>query len=73
MADVGELVDLLDLAVAAAAGVSTPADRQAAATIAAAQRRRRDYLGAAIVVAIAGGTGSGKSSLLNALDRKSVV
>ncbi len=67
MADVGELVDLLDLAVAAAAGVSTPADRQAAATIAAAQRRRRDYLGAAIVVAIAGGTGSGKSSLLNAL------
>ena len=50
MADVGELVDLLDLAVAAAGGVSTPADRQAAATIAAAQRRRRDYLGAAIVV-----------------------
>ena len=67
MADLGELVDLLDLAVADAAGVSTPADREAAATIAAALRRRRDYPGSAIVVAIAGGTGSGKSSLLNAL------
>ena len=67
MADLGELVDLLDLAVANAAGVSPSQDRQAAARIAAAQRRRRDYLGASIVVAIAGGTGSGKSSLLNAL------
>jgi GTP-binding protein EngB required for normal cell division len=67
MADLAELVDLLDLAVADAAGVSPPADRRAAATIAASQRRRRDYLGASIAVAIAGGTGSGKSSLLNAL------
>ena len=67
MAELGELVDLLDLAVANAAGVAPAADREAAATVAAAQRRRRDYLGGAIVVAIAGGTGSGKSSLLNAL------
>lgn len=67
MTDLAGLVDLLDLAVANAGGVSAPADREAAAMIAAAQRRRRDYLGAAIVVAIAGGTGSGKSSLLNAL------
>lgn len=67
MVELGELVDLLDLAVANAAGVAPPEDRDAAATIAAAQRRRRDYLGSAIVVAIAGGTGSGKSSLLNAL------
>jgi predicted GTPase len=67
MSDLGELVDLLDLAVATAAGVTPPADREAAAAIASAQRRRRDYLGASIVVAIAGGTGSGKSSLLNAI------
>ncbi len=67
MTDLAALVDLLDLAVANAAGVAAPEDREAAATIAAAERRRRDYLGAAVVIAIAGGTGSGKSSLLNAL------
>ena len=73
MAELGELVDLLDLAVANAAGVAPPADREAAATIAVAQRRRRDYLGGAIVVAIAGGTGSGKSSLLNALAGREIA
>lgn len=73
MADLSELVDLLDLAVANASGVSPPADREAAATIALSQRRRRDYLGAAIVVAIAGGTGSGKSSLLNALAEEEIA
>jgi len=73
MADLAELVDLLDLAVANASGVSPPADREAAATIAASQRRRRDYLGAAIVVAIAGGTGSGKSSILNALAEEEIA
>lgn len=67
MTDLGELVDLLDLAVANAAGVTPAADREAAAEIASAQRRRRDYLGGSIVVAIAGGTGSGKSSLFNAI------
>jgi hypothetical protein len=73
MADLLELVDLLDLAIAHAGGVTPPADREAAATIAAAQRRRRDYLGAAIVVAIAGGTGSGKSSVLNALAGRKIA
>jgi len=73
MADLAELVDLLDLAVANAAGVAPPADREAAATIAASQRRRRDYLGGSIVVAIAGGTGSGKSSLLNALAEEQIA
>jgi predicted GTPase len=73
MADLIELVDLLDLAVAHAAGVAPVEDREAAATIAAAQRRRRDYLGAAIVVALAGGTGSGKSSVLNALAGKEIA
>lgn len=67
MTDLGELVELLDLGVATAVGVTPDADREAAAEIASAQRRRRDYLGASIVVAIAGGTGSGKSSLLNAI------
>jgi predicted GTPase len=73
VADLGSLVDLLDLAVANAAGVSSPADREAAATMASTERRRRDYLGAAIVVAIAGGTGSGKSSLLNAIAGEEVA
>ena len=73
MADLSELVDLLDVAVANASGVSPPADREAAATIAASQRSRRDYLGASIVVALAGGTGSGKSSLLNALAEEEIA
>ncbi len=73
MADLLDLVDLLDLAVARAAGVTPSVDREAAASVAAAQRRRRDYLGSSIVVAIAGGTGSGKSSVLNALAGREIA
>lgn len=39
----------------------------------AAVRRRRGHLGASVVVALAGGTGSGKSSLLNAIAGEEVV
>ena len=64
--DLAPALDLLDLAVVASEGLASDADRAAAATLADAARRRREYLSGVIVVAIAGGTGSGKSSLLNA-------
>jgi GTP-binding protein EngB required for normal cell division len=67
MADLTEALDLLDLAVASSDGLATAASRDAAAEIAAVVRRRQDYFSDSIVVAIAGGTGSGKSSLLNAI------
>ena len=71
--DLTPALDLLDLAIASSEGLTSEADRDAAATLAAAARRRRDYLSGTIVVAIAGGTGSGKSSLLNALAGREVV
>ena len=66
-------LDLLDLAIASSDGLASEADREAAAGLAAAARRRRDFLSGAIVVAIAGGTGSGKSSLLNAIAGREVA
>ncbi|MEA3510628.1 MAG: GTPase [Actinomycetota bacterium] len=71
--DLTPALDLLDLAVASSEGLASQTDRDEAATLAAAARNRRDYLSGTIVVAIAGGTGSGKSSLLNALAGSEVV
>lgn len=67
MSDLFTTLELLDLAVASSGGLASEADREAAARTAAAVRSRREYLGHAILIAIAGGTGSGKSSLLNAI------
>jgi GTP-binding protein EngB required for normal cell division len=67
MADLLETLDLLDLAVARAAGVAGPHDVAEAARTASRLRRRRDYLGDYLMIALAGGTGAGKSSLLNAI------
>lgn len=71
--DLTPALDLLDLAVASSEGLASQTDRDEAAVLAAAARSRRDYLSGTIVVAIAGGTGSGKSSLLNALAGTEVV
>lgn len=67
MPDLSFLLDAIDLATARSEGVlpdDQVADLQA---IAGRIRTRHGYLGEALVVAFAGGTGSGKSSLLNAL------
>ena len=67
MSDVSDVLEHLDLAVALAEG-HVPTEELARAGEAA--RRARDqvgHLGATLVVALLGGTGSGKSSLLNAL------
>jgi GTP-binding protein EngB required for normal cell division len=66
-------LDLLDLAIASSEGLASEKDRKEAAVLAKAARQRRDHLSGGIVVAIAGGTGSGKSSLLNAIAGHEVV
>ena len=67
MPDITTALDLLDLAIASSDGLASGSSRKDAATIAAAARRRQDFFSDSIVVAIAGGTGSDKSSLLNAI------
>lgn len=71
--DTTPALDLLDLAIASSEGLASEADRDEAATLAAFGRRRRGFLSGTIVVAITGGTGSGKSSLLNALAGREIV
>jgi hypothetical protein len=73
MTDLPALIDLLDRVVAASAGVVPTGDMEHAAEIATAARRRRGYLGESLLVALAGGTGSGKSSLLNAVAGEEVA
>jgi GTP-binding protein EngB required for normal cell division len=67
MPDVREVLDLYDRLVASSVGLAPEADLERAAATGRAARRRLGYLGDTVVVALAGGTGSGKSSLLNAL------
>jgi len=67
MTDLAELIDLLDLAVVRAGGVAPPDAVARAADAARRARTRRALLTDTVVVALAGGTGSGKSSTLNAL------
>lgn len=73
MADLTVALDLLDLAIASSDGLASEPNREDAARIASAVRRRQDFFSHSIVVAIAGGTGSGKSSLLNAIAGRSIA
>lgn len=71
--DLTPALDLLDLAVASSEGLASQTDRDEAAALATAARNRKDHLSGTVIVAVAGGTGSGKSSLLNALAGSDVV
>ncbi len=72
MSDAPGWLDQYDRVVAAAAQ-HLPDDVLAAlARIARDQRERRAYAGTVLLVGLAGGTGSGKSSLLNALANEEV-
>jgi len=73
MADLVSLLDLADLAIARAEGTLDLSSRADIAQATARLRSRARYVGDFMVVALAGGTGSGKSSLLNALVSESVV
>lgn len=67
MTDVGSIVDGLDLVVGLADGHLHPDDLDRARRAALEARRRVGHLGSTLVAALLGGTGVGKSSLLNAL------
>lgn len=67
MVDLARAIDALGEAVEAATVFVAKEELAPAAELAEAVRTRHGFLGATVVVALAGGTGSGKSSLLNAL------
>ena len=73
VADVVEVLDLLDLALARSEGI-VPAGRHEELVEMARRIRIRDgFVGEVLVAALAGGTGSGKSSILNALADEELV
>ena len=67
MADLQEVLDAVDLSIARSDGVLPPAATDDLARVSRMVRRRSGFVGEVLVVALAGGTGSGKSSILNAL------
>ncbi|WKZ82524.1 MAG: hypothetical protein QY307_10650 [Acidimicrobiia bacterium] len=67
MSDIVDLVDGLDLVVALADGGLAETDLATARRDALRARREVGHLGATLVAALIGGTGVGKSSLLNAI------
>lgn len=72
MSDAREWLDAFDRVVAAAAGHLPDGVLAELAGMARDQRERRAYAGTAFLVGLSGGTGSGKSSLLNALANEEV-
>jgi GTP-binding protein EngB required for normal cell division len=73
MSDLSVLLDEIDLATGRSEDVLDDDVVQHLQSIARRIRKRRGYLGEALVVAFAGGTGCGKSSLVNALVGAPVV
>ncbi len=67
MRDLQELFDAVDLVVGGAVALVGAERAEEAGRELRDLRRRRGYLGSTLVVALVGGTGSGKSSLLNAI------
>lgn len=67
------MLDDLDRLVAHAAEVVDPDELEGPARLVRNARRRLGFLGDGFVVALAGGTGSGKSSLLNAIAGQQVT
>lgn len=67
MRDIVDVLDAVDLAVGHARGVLPDSDLERMERRARLLRDRRGYAGDVLVLGIAGGTGSGKSSLLNAM------
>jgi GTP-binding protein EngB required for normal cell division len=67
MSDLREIEDLLDLCMARSEDVLTEGEWQEMANLKGSVRVRRGFLGEVLSVALAGATGSGKSSLLNAM------
>lgn len=73
MSELISIIDGFDLVVALADGHVHPDDLARARADARATRERRGHPGGTLVIALLGGTGSGKSSLLNALAGEQVA
>lgn len=73
MTDVRDVLDTLDLALARSDGILDEATTAPMAQLAQRLRIRHGFVGEVLVVALAGGTGSGKSSIVNALVGEEVV
>jgi GTP-binding protein EngB required for normal cell division len=73
MVEARDVLDVLDLAITRSEGVLSTATIEDFAERARRARTRTGFLGEALVVAMAGGTGCGKSSILNALIGEDVV
>lgn len=73
MTDVRDVLDTLDLALARSDGILDDATTQPMAQLAHRLRIRHGFVGEVLVVALAGGTGSGKSSIVNALVGEEIV
>jgi len=71
--DLEALLDTADLAMVRSEGVLPEDERSELASVVRLARRRLGFLGEILVVAFAGGTGSGKSSLVNALVQETVA
>jgi GTP-binding protein EngB required for normal cell division len=67
VADLANAIQSLSAAVEAAAEMVPAEALEGVSAIARAAEQRHGFLGDTVVIALAGGTGSGKSSLLNAL------
>ena len=67
MTDMKELEDLLDLCMARTEGVLSKEHWEQLAALKGSARMRRGFVGEILAVALAGATGSGKSSLVNAM------
>jgi len=67
MTDLVGLLDLADMAIVRCEETLPSESRLEVARVVRRARRKLGYVGEALVVAFAGGTGSGKSSLINAL------
>ncbi len=73
MSDTITVVEGLNLVVSLATGHVQAGDLAVARTTADAVRSRTGYVGTTMVLALVGGTGSGKSSLLNAIAGDSIA
>lgn len=73
MTDLVALLDLADMAVVRCERSVPPETRLDLARVVRRARRKLGYVGETLVVAFAGGTGSGKSSLINALVSESIA
>jgi len=73
MRDLNRLFDQLDEAIARSAEWAGPSEVESIRTWLADAKQRVGYLGTSVLVGIAGGSGSGKSAVLNALVGREVA